>query len=197
MLFCTLCYSAHCAILHTVPCCTRVFTCAWVCIAFSYCNYSEPHSQNRICDAYLENRLTCSLLIEAASPLALNSYKKPRIQIHPIGTNFISAVPPKFLMWKMKTSWSYLYIHDKTLNSRNEWGNVIPYQIFHSSGMRLAWEFRFCLNLRKLFSRWTSLSVRKKESYCARSLPLLWYDNTGIAEMSRSFHHLACLYFFP
>ena len=29
---------------------------------------------------------------------ALNSYKKPRIQIHPIGTNFISAVPPKFLM---------------------------------------------------------------------------------------------------
>ena len=156
-----------------------------MCITLSYRNYSEPHSQNRICDAYLENRLTCSLLIEAASPLALNSYKKPRIQIHPIGTNFISAVPPKFLMWKMKTSWSYLYIHDKTLNSRNEWGNVKPYQIFHSSGMRLAWEFRFCLNLRKLFSRWASLSVRKIESYCARSLPLPWYDNTEIAEMSR------------
>ena len=24
---------------------------------------------------------------------------------------------------------NYFYIHDKTLNSRNEWGNVIPYQI--------------------------------------------------------------------
>ena len=46
VIFCTLCYSAHCAILHTVPCCSRVFTCACVCIAFSYCNYSEPHSQN-------------------------------------------------------------------------------------------------------------------------------------------------------
>ena len=102
-----MCYSAHWAILHTVPSCTRVFTCAWVCIAFSYCNYSETHSQNRICDAYLENRLTCSLLIEAASPLALNSYKKPRIQIHPIGTNFISAVPPKFLMWKMKIIFTF------------------------------------------------------------------------------------------
>ena len=149
MLFCTLCYSAHCALLHT---------CFYLCLGV-YCIVT----------------------------------KKPRIQIHPIGTNFISAVPPKFLMWKMKTSWSYLYIHDKTLNSRNEWGNVIPYQIFHSSGMRLAWEFRFCLNLRKLFSRWASLSVRKIGSYCARSLPLPWYDNTEIAEMSRSFsllcHH--------
>ena len=64
--------------------------------------YSEPHSQNRICDAYLENRLTCSLLIEAASPLALNSYKKPRIQIHPIGTNSYPRYHPNSLCEKWK-----------------------------------------------------------------------------------------------
>lgn len=39
LLLISVCYSAHCALLHTC------FTCAWVCIAFSYCNYSEPPSQ--------------------------------------------------------------------------------------------------------------------------------------------------------
>ena len=78
-----------------------------MCIAFLYCNYSEPHSQNRICDAYLENRLTCSLLIEASSPLALNSYKKTAHITSPHWDEFISAVPPKFLMWKMKIIFTF------------------------------------------------------------------------------------------
>ena len=112
----------------------------------------------------------------------LHSYKKKRAyKFTPLGRILYPRYHPNSLCEK----WNNFYIHDKTLNSRNEWGNVIPYQIFHSSGMRLAWEFRFCLNLRKLFSRWASLSVRKIESYCARSLPLPWYDNTEIAEMSR------------
>ena len=142
-------------------CFTRIFTCAWGCVLHFYIVTIQSLIR-KIASAMLTWRtglpVLCSLRLLRHW---LWIVTKPRIQIHPIGTNFISAVPPKFLMWKMKTSWSYLYIHDKTLNSRNEWGNVIPYQIFHSSGMRLAWEFRFCLNLRKLFSRWASLSVRK------------------------------------
>ncbi|MBD9151511.1 MAG: hypothetical protein EGP77_04860 [Lachnospiraceae bacterium] len=47
-------------------------------------NYSEPHAQNRIFDAYLDNKFTCYLLIVVNSPyklcqicMALNSYILP------------------------------------------------------------------------------------------------------------------------
>ena len=46
--------------------------------------YSEPHAQNRIFDAYLDNKFTCYLLIVVTSPyklcqicMALNSYILP------------------------------------------------------------------------------------------------------------------------
>ena len=32
-------------------------------------NYSEPHSQNRLCEAFLNNMLACYLLIVVTSPL--------------------------------------------------------------------------------------------------------------------------------
>jgi len=31
-------------------------------------NYSEPHSQNRLCEAFLNNMLACYLLIVVTSP---------------------------------------------------------------------------------------------------------------------------------
>ena len=92
-----------------------------MCITLSYRNYSEPHSQNRICDASF-------LLIEASSPKKFpklcsfmqawfaNLCKFPRLWIvtkktahttSPHWDEFISAVPPKFLMWKMKIIFTF------------------------------------------------------------------------------------------
>ena len=144
-----------------------------MCIAFLYCNYSEPHSQNRICDASF-------LLIEATSPKKfpkLCSFmqawfanlckfprlwivtKKPRIQLHPIGTNLYPRYHPNSLCEK----WNNFYIHDKTLNSRNEWGNVIPYQI-HALCSRI---LPVCGSRGNFDSAWTS------GSFSAGGLPSL------------------------
>ena len=35
--------------------------------ADSKCNYSEPHSQNRLCEAFLNNMLACYLLMVVTS----------------------------------------------------------------------------------------------------------------------------------
>ena len=58
---------------------------------------------------------------------------------------------------------NYFYIHDKTLNSRNEWGNVIPYQI-HALCSRI---LPVCGSRGNFDSAWTS------GSFSAGGLPSL------------------------
>ena len=58
---------------------------------------------------------------------------------------------------------NYFYIHDKTLNSRNEWGNVIPYQI-HNLCSRI---LPVCGSRGNFDSAWTS------GSFSAGGLPSL------------------------
>ncbi len=144
-----------------------------MCIAFLYCNYSEPHSQNRICDASF-------LLIEASSPKKFpklcsfmqawfaNLCKFPRLWIvtknraykfTPLGRIYIRGTTQ---IPYVKNE-NYYYIHDKTLNSRNEWGNVIPYQI-HALCSRI---LPVCGSRGNFDSAWTS------GSFSAGGLPSL------------------------
>ena len=83
---------------------------------------------------------------------------------HRYQAGFIVSGTKRNIKLGWRELWQHTFIggtNEAQLRSRlriaYESGNwvVYPY-IFHSSGMRLAWEFRFCLNLRKLFSRWVT-----------------------------------------
>ena len=148
MLFCTLCYSAHVFLL--VPGCVLHFHIVTI-----------QSLIRKIASAMLTWRtglpVLCSLRLLRHWLWIVTknrAYKfTPLGRIHIRGTTQIPYVKNE----------NYFYIHDKTLNSRNEWGNVIPYQI-HALCSRI---LPVCGSRGNFDSAWTS------GSFSAGGLPSL------------------------